>query len=96
MGAVLKKTGASCVTGCSACRLGDAPKPAPGGLTGWRLVVSAFAVFLLPLALALGGAMLVGGGQVGRVLGALCGLIVGGGLGVVIARRVSRSVRGRA
>lgn len=91
MSALLKKTGASCGTGCDVCRAGDDPKPSSGGLVGWRLVVSAVAVFLVPLASALGGAVLAGGAEPAKLLGALCGLIVGLAIGVAVSRLVSRA-----
>ena len=96
MGFLLKKTGTSCVTGCGACRVVGDPKPASGRLTGWRLAVSAIAVFLLPPGLALGGAALVAGGEAVEFAAALGGLAVGLTVGVAISRLVSQTPKGSA
>ncbi len=96
MSFLLKKTGTSCMTGCGACRVVGDPKPARGGLTGWRLAVSAIAVFLVPPGLALGGAALVAGGEAAKFAGALGGLAVGLAIGVAVSRLVSRTQKGSA
>jgi len=60
-------------------------------LTGWRFAVSSAAVFLLPLATALVGAASIGGGEGVQFLGALGGLAVGLGAGLLISRLVARA-----
>jgi len=90
-----EKAGVSCTGGCPACHADGGETPSVG-LSGWRLVVSAVAVFLFPLALALAGAMLVAGGEGAKFLGAVGGLTVGLIVGVVVSRLVSRTGEGAA
>jgi hypothetical protein len=82
----------SCL-GCTQCDADDPARPEAGALRGWRLTVSATAVFLLPLALAVTGAALLGSNQTRQFLGALGGLAVGMGCGILIARSVGRSAK---
>ena len=82
-----------CATACRQCRAGrDCPADG-GGLSGWRLTVSAAGTFLLPLALAALGAKLCGPDQVGQLVGALVGLVVGVGGSLVLATFVRRTVK---
>jgi len=62
-----------------------------GGLAGARLLGRAATAFILPLAGALLGAMLAGGGESRRFVGMLAGLAIATAAGVV----VGRVVRGR-
>jgi len=84
-----------CGSGCTRCGLHAAPPDVPV-LRGWRLTVSALGVFLLPLVLAVAGAVVVGGEGGRQFLGALAGLAVGLAGGVLIGRCVSRSAKGAA
>ena len=85
-----KQTGVDCSAGCGHCGVGDVCPP-EGAMSGWRLSISAAAVFLLPLVLAAGGAALCGTGGAGQFVGAMVGLIVGVVGGIVAARRIRRS-----
>ena len=70
-----KHDAGACKAGCGGCAV--EPAYVPGGLRGWRLVGSAAGIFLLPLALAVGGAALGGRGGAGQLLGAIVGLAAG-------------------
>lgn len=66
---------------------GSSPMPA-GPVHGWRMVVAALALFLLPAALGLGGSLLAGPSEAGRLGGALAGVVVGLVTVVVVGRRM--------
>lgn len=87
-----KKLHTPCI-GCGTCSPDGAGASASGGLRGWALVLSAAAVFLLPLALAAAGAALCGADAIRQTLGAAVGLGAGVLGGVVITRRLRRSAR---
>ena len=89
-----EEPGGSCATGCGECRAPDGRVPVSGGLTGWRLAVSAMGVFLVPLVGALLGVVLAGGGEGRKLLAALGGLMAGLAAGGVISRVVSRTRKG--
>ena len=55
-------------------------------LRGWRAGLAAAGVFLLPPAMALAAALLVGGGQGRRFAATVCGLLFGLALAAVGAR----------
>jgi len=88
-----KKSEGPCGPACTHCGLHDRP-PDVEAVTGWRLVVGALAVFVLPLVLAIAGAAVSGGGDARQLLGALIGLAAGLAAGVVIARLVCRAAKG--
>ncbi len=75
---------------CSGCSVGDSP-PTPDaadepGLAGWRLVSTSIGMFLVPIALAIIGAICGGGNPGSQLLGALVGLTIGIVAAVGIAR----------
>lgn len=69
----------ACGLGCRTCPFGEAAE-APGGLTGARFAAAAAITFLLPLGLAVAGALAGGDTALGELLGALGGLVAGGWL----------------
>ena len=88
-----KKPPMQCDGKCPTCPVGGGELPlptAPNALAGWRLIVAAVAAFLLPLALAVLGGIVVGnmaGGTSDARTGAgLGGLLVGIVLAVLIGR----------
>jgi len=67
-----------CRLGCRSCPTFDGSDGQKGGaLCGWRLSVAALVVFLVPLILAIVGAMVAGSSQTARLIGAAAGLAVG-------------------
>ena len=82
-----------CQAGCSQCSA-DSATPAAGGeeiFTGWRLAVAALWVFVLPLALAVTGAIVARWywpGPTGMLLAALAGLAVGGAISWTASRLI--------
>ncbi|NCC52313.1 MAG: hypothetical protein EOM20_14000 [Spartobacteria bacterium] len=62
---------------CAHCALGDAIGQDETISKGWRLVLPAVGVFLVPLALALTGAVLFRGSPGRQTVGAFGGLMVG-------------------
>ena len=85
--------------GCGRCAVQDCPARADGdssGVQGWRLGLSAAALFLAPIVLAIAGALWAGGGEGTRVIGALSGLGLGMVGSVVVARALGQKRRRRA
>ena len=83
----------NCQAGCSQCSAGS-PTLAAGGeeiFTGWRLAVAALWVFVLPLVLAVAGAV-VGRwywpGPTGMLLATLAGLAAGGAISWTASRLI--------
>ena len=73
---------------CSGCR------PQAGtGLEGWRLVLLAAGTFLVPLAMALAGAILAGGNRPAQVIGASAGLAMGVTVAIAINRVLRRAAK---
>lgn len=64
----------------------EVPAPDAPDLAGWRLAATSFAVFCVPIALAIIGAALWGGGATGQLAGGICGLV----LGAVLMRSITR------
>ena len=66
---------------CSSCPMTEcrekAGKPVDSRLAGWSFVFSSIGVFLVPLVLALTGAVLAGGSETRRFLFGAAGLLVG-------------------
>ena len=76
---------------CSRCPLGEleqAARDREGRIEGWPLALAAGLVFILPLALAMAGAMLAGGEGVGQAAGAAAGFA----FGILLARLFARSL----
>jgi hypothetical protein len=82
-----------CQAGCSHCSA-TSPEPAVVGeeiFTGWRLGAAALWVFLLPLALAVVGAIVARSywsGPTRMLIAALTGLAVGGAISSAASRRI--------
>lgn len=89
-----KSTSASCSGHCHECPATNGARPAGGdtGLDGWRLVLASAAVFLLPLALGIAGAVLSRGRPALQPLWAAGGLM----LGVLLARAMTWAMRAGA
>ena len=68
-----------CPAGRSRCSVGwkQLREGSTGNIHGWRLVVNATGIFLLPLALAVAGAFWGGPSAARQLLGATVGFIVG-------------------
>ena len=87
-----------CQAGCSQCST-DSPTPAAGGeeiFTGWRLAVAALWVFVLPLVLAVAGALVARWywpGPAPALLATLAGLAAGGAISWT-AERLIRTTPG--
>ena len=80
----------ACGGGCRHCAdLDEVLAGAPGGLTGWRLTLSAAAAFLGPLILAIVGAVIGSPSPVGQWVGAGVGLVIGLAAAVVVGRRLA-------
>ena len=84
-----------CPGSCPACPEGgqDAPPCKEGALSGWRLAAMAVLAFLLPLALAVVGAVLGGSDEVRQLAGAAIGLAVGVAIAVIGARWIRRAAK---
>ena len=78
-----------CEGRCSSCRVALAPSDGDMGITGLGLVGWSAAVFLMPLAGMVLGAVWSGEGS-----RQLVGAIAGGGVGVAFVRALLRLVRG--
>ena len=89
MGSLQDKQADSC-GGCVRCEVPAQPA-ADGPMRGGRMALAAMGVFLLPPAAALGGALLVGGGEAGQFAGALGGLLCGAALAAGGARLLRRA-----
>jgi len=63
-----------CEGECSGCKL---VSPGDGALRGWRLVLVAAGVFIMPLVLAVLGAAVAPGEATAQMMGAGIGLLVG-------------------
>lgn len=75
-----EKPDGECPARCEQCELANALEQATArsNMEGWRLVLSSTFVFLVPLVLAIAGAVFLRrGGQVDQVAGAAAGLAVG-------------------
>lgn len=82
-----------CDGGCPGCAHdpgGDLPE---GALSGWKLVGTVGGAFLLPLGLAILGAVLAGTQPNRQVLGALIGLVSGLALAVLAAAVLKHRTR---
>ena len=83
----------NCQAACSQCS-GDSLTPAAGGeeiFTGWRLAAAALWVFVLPLGLAVVGAVIARWywpGPARMLLAALAGLAAGGAISSVAAKSI--------
>ncbi|MCE5280190.1 MAG: hypothetical protein ABFD92_17730 [Planctomycetaceae bacterium] len=85
------QTGSPAGGGCQAC--GRACKFADAGmeaspLSSWRMTLCAAEVFLLPLAMAAGGAVIGGPAQGGQLIGCLVGLVGGIALAIGAVRLI--------
>jgi len=67
-----------------------------GGLAGWKLVVPAVLVFLLPAALGSAGAMMAGPGPIRELIGAVAGLAAGLWIAFIAARQLRLMHKGKA
>ena len=81
-----------CQAGCSQCSA-DSPTPAAAEeiFTGWRLAAAALWVFVLPLALAVVGAVVARScwpGPARTLLAALAGLVAGGAISWMAAKSI--------
>ncbi len=86
-----KTNGPASCEGCSGCEHShNMPCNISGGLSGWPLATAAFFVFVLPVGLAILGAILAGRDTNSQVLGALAGFVVGVLLAAVVARLLRR------
>ena len=79
----------SCGGKCDGCEAGHSHTCPDIPTRGWRLTVPAMLTFLLPIASAVMGAMLVGSGPVGQLVGA----VAGGAAGVAAAMLIVRLAR---
>ncbi len=81
-----------CPGTCPSCLFGkEGRRPSSelcghAGLHGWKMVVFAIVVFLLPLLLAVCGAVIASGRQVKTEIGVLIGLVAGIVIAVIFAR----------
>jgi len=86
--------------GCESCSKCDHSHEMPcnvsGGLSGWALATAAFFVFVLPVGLAILGAILLRRDTNSQVLGALAGFVVGVLLAAIVARLLRRRIRDHA
>lgn len=88
-----------CNADCGMCTLYDAgpgTKDAAGrpqALRGWRLTLATIVVFVVPLTLAVGGAVAFGPAWPGNALGAVGGLLVGVGIAAIVGWRTRRRER---
>lgn len=78
----------TCSTDCESCHADAAEQPAVGSLTGWRFGATSVGVFLLPLAAAMTGAVIVPTNL--QLVGCLAGLAVGATAAVVTVRILGR------
>ena len=76
----------ACRGNCRHCH-DEAPEDT-GGLSGWKLIVPAVLVFLLPAALASAGAMLAGPEPIWELIGAAVGLAAGLWIAFIAARQL--------
>lgn len=77
-----------CGAKCSPCMA--AATAAAGGPTGRRLVLPAMGMFLMPLVLACGAAMLAGPGPTAQLAAAVGGLVLGAAAAAGVARILRR------
>ena len=80
---------AGCGGKCSRCDLG---REVPGAPRGWRLVLGAAGMFVVPLALAIAGTIVAGQGSARQAVGAAAGLLAG----VIAAILTGRFFAGRS
>jgi len=73
---------------CTACGSsgGCSPPAGDGPFRGWSLVLISAGLFLGPVGLAIVGALLGGDRPTGQLFGAVVGLLLGMGVGIVTAR----------
>ena len=79
-----------CGGGCRHCSALSKYKPAEDALKGWPLAGATACAFLLPLGLAVVGAILAGEGEARQFAGAGIGFAVGLVVGVIGARVINR------
>ena len=77
---------------CGRCRIDSVQV---GGPAGWRLALGAAGLFLLPVVLAIVGAVVVGTTAASRFAAACGGLVAGMVLAVVAGRLMRPKYRGR-
>ena len=80
---------AGCSGHCERCPAGSEEERTEPRMSGWRFALSAFVVFLIPLALAITGAVLWRDNQTAQLAGALAGFAVG----VLAAKGITRLIR---
>lgn len=79
----------ACAAQCTGCGGAETRPAEAGGLTGWRLTAVAAGVFLVPLLLAVAGAIVLPRfwpGPAAQIVGGAGGLLVGVVLAVVAGR----------
>ena len=79
-----------CSSECSQCSVDAGCAGEASVFSGWRLALRAAWVFLAPLAAAIVGAAIAGGGAVSQWIGAMAGFA----LGVVVTAGAGRLARG--
>jgi hypothetical protein len=80
----------TCPGHCPTCSSNQKACAEPGLMTGWRLALSAACSFLLPLALAVAGAIALGPDATRETAGAFAGLAAGIVAAVVVHRIAGR------
>jgi chromate transport protein ChrA len=88
------KTG--CDGGCPTCNQDGTDGLPPGALTGWKLVGTVGGAFLLPLGLAILGAILAGTETDRQVVGGLIGLLAGLAVAILASAVLARAGRDHA
>lgn len=69
----------------------EMPSETPDGPSGWRLVAIAVGLFLVPIVLAIVGALFGGESQDAQLVGALAGLAIGMGGAIGVYQAIRRS-----
>ena len=82
----------NCSPGSATPATGSSPGPASGGFKGWPLVISAAAAFLLPLVLAMTGAVIGRDNANNQVALTFAGLAIGLVIALVIHKVLKRKI----
>ncbi len=86
-----QRAGEKCPGPCDKCELAGALESAAArqGIAGWRMVMASTLVFLLPLVLAMAGAVLMRqAGETRQLIGAAAGLAAGVAVAVPLMRLI--------
>jgi hypothetical protein len=83
----LDRARTDCTSDCSRCTAAQAEGLGAGGApSGWRLVLPSACVFLLPLATAIVGAVLLRRSEMAQAAGGVAGFVIGAAMAVVLRR----------